>query len=50
MWYKAPFHILEYTYCAAVLTENGFMDSEASLVILESDEGSKPSWRCMWRG
>ncbi len=30
-----------YTYCAAVLTENGFMDNELSLTLLESEEGKK---------
>ena len=34
-------YILKHTYCAAVLTENGFMDSEASLAFLESDEGKR---------
>jgi N-acetylmuramoyl-L-alanine amidase len=36
-----PFYILKHTYCAAVLTENGFMDSEVSLAFLESDEGKR---------
>ena len=39
--YEAPFYLLKHTYCAAVLTENGFMDSEVSLSFLESDEGKK---------
>ena len=39
--FEAPFHILKYTYCAAVLTENGFMDNQLSLEFLESDEGKK---------
>lgn len=37
--FEAPFYLLKYTYAAAVLTENGFMDSEVSLAFLESDEG-----------
>ena len=36
--FEAPFYILNYTYCAAVLTENGFMDNQLSL---ESEEGKK---------
>ena len=39
--FEAPFYILKHTYCAAVLTENGFMDSEVSLAFLESDEGKR---------
>ncbi len=39
--YEKPFYILKHTYCAAVLTENGFMDSEVSLTFLESEEGKK---------
>jgi len=39
--FEAPFHILKYTCCAAVLTENGFMDNQLSLEFLESDEGKK---------
>ena len=39
--FEAPFYLLKYTYAAAVLTENGFMDSEVSLAFLESDEGKK---------
>ena len=39
--FEAPFYILKYTYCAAVLTENGFMDSEVSLAFLETEEGKK---------
>ena len=38
---EAPFYIHKYTYATAVLTENGFMDSEVSLAFLESDEGKK---------
>ena len=38
---EKPFYILRHTYCAAVLTENGFMDSEVSLSFLESEEGQK---------
>lgn len=38
---EKPFYILKHTYCAAVLTENGFMDSEVSLSFLESEEGKK---------
>ena len=39
--FEAPFYILKYTYCAAVLTENGFQDSEVSLSYLESEEGKR---------
>lgn len=39
--FEKPFYILKHTYCAAVLTENGFMDSEVSLSFLESEEGKK---------
>ena len=39
--FEAAFYILKHTYCAAVLTENGFMDNEWSLQFLESDEGKK---------
>ena len=39
--FEAPFYILKHTYCAAVLTENGFMDNELSLRYLESDEGKQ---------
>ncbi len=39
--FEAPFYILKHTYCAAVLTENGFMDSKVSLAFLESDEGKR---------
>ena len=38
---EKPFYILKHRYCAAVLTENGFMDSEVSLKFLESEEGKK---------
>ncbi len=38
---EKPFYILKHTYCAAVLTENGFMDSGISLSFLESDEGKR---------
>ena len=38
---EKPFYILKHTFCAAVLTENGFMDSEVSLTFLESEEGKK---------
>ncbi len=38
---EAPYYILKHTLCAAVLTENGFMDSPLSLAFLESDEGKK---------
>ena len=34
-------YILKHTCCAAVLTENGFMDSEVSLAFLQSDEGKR---------
>lgn len=36
---EANFYLLRNTHCAAVLTENGFMDSIESLRFLESDEG-----------
>ena len=39
--FEAPFYILRHTYCAAVLTENGFMDNKLSLAFLESEEGKK---------
>ncbi|MBQ6301903.1 MAG: N-acetylmuramoyl-L-alanine amidase [Bacteroidales bacterium] len=39
--FEKPFYILKHTYCAAVLTENGFMDSEVSLSFLESEERKK---------
>lgn len=39
--FEEPFYILKYTYCAAVLTENGFMDNVLSLKYLESEEGKK---------
>ena len=38
---EKPFYILKHTYCPAVLTENGFMDSRESLRFLESPEGKK---------
>lgn len=38
---EAPYYILKHTICAAVLTENGFMDSEVSLRFLESEAGKK---------
>ncbi|MBQ9708366.1 MAG: N-acetylmuramoyl-L-alanine amidase [Firmicutes bacterium] len=38
---EVPYYILKHTLCAAVLTENGFMDSPLSLAFLESDEGKK---------
>ena len=38
---EAPYYILKHTLCAAVLTENGFMDCEVSLKFLESEEGKK---------
>ncbi len=38
---EAPYHILKHTLCAAVFTENGFMDSEVSLKFLESEAGKK---------
>ena len=38
---EEPFYILKHTYCPAVLTENGFMDSRESLRFLESPEGKK---------
>lgn len=38
---EKSFYILKHTYCAAVLTENGFMDCEVSLKFLESEEGKK---------
>ena len=39
--FESAFYILKNTYCAAVLTENGFMDCEVSLAYLESDAGKK---------
>lgn len=39
--FEEPLYILKYTYCAAVLTENGFMDNVLSLQFLESEEGKK---------
>ena len=39
--FEEPFYILKHTYCAAALTENGFMDSEVSLSLVESEEGKK---------
>ena len=39
--FEASFYILRHTYCAAVLTENGFMDNQLSLQFLESEEGKK---------
>ena len=39
--FEASFYILRHTYCAAVLTENGFMDNKLSLAFLESEEGKK---------
>lgn len=39
--FEAPFYILKHTYCAAVITENGFMDSELSLQFLESENGKR---------
>ena len=47
LWKRVRHHILlaiyllKHTYCAAVLTENGFMDSGVSLAFLESDEGKR---------
>lgn len=38
---EKPFYILKHTYCAAVLTENGLMDSETSLSSLESEKGKR---------
>ena len=39
--FEKPFYILKYTYRAAVLTENWFMDPELSLSFLESQEGKQ---------
>lgn len=39
MDYEKAFYILKHTYCAAVLTENGFMDNQLSLKFQESEEG-----------
>ena len=39
--YEKAFYILKHTYCAAVLTENGFMDTEVSRSFLESEEEKK---------
>ena len=38
---ESAFYILNHTYVACVLTENGFMDSPLSLAFLGSDEGKK---------
>ena len=38
---ERDFYLLRRTKCAAVITENGFMDSQASLRFLETDEGKK---------
>lgn len=38
---ESDFYVLKFTACAAVLSENGFMDSEESLRYLESDEGKR---------
>lgn len=38
---EQPFYILKHTYCAAMLSENGFMYCEFSLAYLESDAGKK---------
>lgn len=39
--FEKSFFILKHTCCTAVLTENGFTDSEVSLSFLESEEGQK---------
>ena len=39
--FEAPFYILKYTYCAAVLTENLFMDNLKDHRFLMSDYGQK---------
>ena len=38
---ESDFYILRHTLCAAVLSENGFMDCEKSLQFLESEEGKR---------
>lgn len=38
---EEPFYILKHTYCPAMLTENGFMNSRESLRFVESPEGKK---------
>lgn len=38
---ERDFYLLRRTKCAAVITENGYQDSLASLRFLESDEGKK---------
>ena len=38
---ERDFYLLRRTKCAAVITENGYQDSPASLRFLESDEGKK---------
>jgi len=38
---ERDFYLLRRTKCAAVITENGYQDSQASLRFLESDEGKK---------
>lgn len=39
--FEASFYILKHTYCAAVITENFFMDSKNDLAFLESQDGQK---------
>ena len=39
--FEAPFYILKHTYCAAVLTENMFMDALPDYRFLLSDEGKR---------
>lgn len=38
---ESAFYILKHTYCAAVLTENLFMDNREDCVFLLSDAGRK---------
>lgn len=38
---EQPFYILKHTYCAAVLTENLFMDNREDCAFLLSDAGRK---------
>lgn len=39
--YESDFYVLKNTSCAAVLTENGFMDCKESVQFLESEEGKR---------
>lgn len=39
--FEASFYLLKHTLCAAVLTENFFLDAKRDLAFLESEEGRK---------